>query len=1171
MYSRWYSLVACFCLFCVLFLFCSPVLADGWPVPRGPSREPEPYRFDPQHLKKAPREILDDASACMIYFCTTYRLEPDGTVETTTHEVTRLNGRKGIASLGEYRGITFDPAYQKLTLNEARVLKAGGEVVPIQPRHVQLRDVGTDYEIYEPEKELVISFPNLKVGDVYEVKWTTRGRHPENAGHFFTRYNFGSTNYPMLRDEMRVILPADKELCFATVNGRVRPVIHRDGKQCTYSWKVANEPALPRDNDLPAREELRLQVMCSTFPSWEAIGRWKQQLRAGCWECTPALRKVVLEVTRGLSKPVDKARALTYWVRHHIRYVSIVSASHRYTPSLPATVHGNLYGDCKDQVQLLAVLLREAGLQPELVTLGVRGDGQVLAEVPSPWGTHALLLVRIDGKDHWIDTTAALAAWDYLPRNDCDRVVYITPPDGRLRLARTPKQTWADNRVEQTTLVTVAPDGSAVCNRISRDFGAAALDRREDWLDTPAGECRRQVAAALQDANSRTKLLRLDLEAANLRDLEAPVCAIMRFEIPGQFRGTVEREAGFTDSRVWSGILAYNFDHERTLPLELYAPFESVHHYDVQLPPAFRFVTTNFRKEARAPWGFVKVELKRDPANDRRVVLEFHTRLENTRIAPADFEKFRAFQHDVDRIWRAWVTIAPATALADAPALEKAVAQTPGDRSSATVLARLYLRHSRLEEARRVLNGIKQLAPEDTELWELAVQAAPTLGEEETLYREMIARFPGRADYVVALGTTLIERGQHDVAEKVLLPLAEHPSVLVRGQAGYQLARSALGQHHPVQALNYFQAARQASSEAVENVQAWELLAQVQAQLGQTGAARDALRRAWQLKPEAKSVLAALVRLELEAKHPRQALEWLRRFTLAVKGDVEGLVQAAQFHLRLDRLDDALDLALQSRDLDFHADAQKVIGLVSLRKGLPSKAVFHLDRANRDADVLLGLVQAHLALGNLTQATECAVDAGKTAAPPASLQQALRELRQLRQRHTELLAVANVPAGKNRVYARAADLLVCAERAHRSGQPTTEVEKLLKQSLAAAELAPAFALRGLLALRRGQLRAALADADKALQLHATEAQAWYIRGRVHLERGDGEALKELQRAADLCRAPDADVLHWLAAAQFDAGLRREALVNQRRAVQLRPGDEELTEQLRRFEAALDGE
>ena len=76
----------------------------------------------------------------------------------------------------------------------------------------------------------------------------------------------------------------------------------------------------------------------------------------------------------------------------------------------------NRFGDCKDTSQLLAVMLREAGMQVDLATLGALDDGQVLEAVPSPWGTHAILLVTIDGKEHWIDTTASLAGWDFLPQ-----------------------------------------------------------------------------------------------------------------------------------------------------------------------------------------------------------------------------------------------------------------------------------------------------------------------------------------------------------------------------------------------------------------------------------------------------------------------------------------------------------------------------------------------------------------------------------------------------------------------------------------------------------------------------------------------------------------------------------------------------------------------------------
>src|SRR5262249_2069473 len=184
-------------------------------------------------------------------------------------------------------------------------------------------------------------------------------------------------------------------------------------------WKAVDCPKMPQDENLPPKEELRPAVVCSTFASWDEVGRWKQRLRADCWKCTPEVRKVVREVTRGLTDPAARARALTYWVRRNVRYVS-AGDKHDYTPHPPGQVLANGSGDCKAASQLLAVMLREAGIPVELATLGVVDDGQVEQAVPSPWGTHAILRATIAGKAHWIDTTATLAAWDFLPRDDCD-------------------------------------------------------------------------------------------------------------------------------------------------------------------------------------------------------------------------------------------------------------------------------------------------------------------------------------------------------------------------------------------------------------------------------------------------------------------------------------------------------------------------------------------------------------------------------------------------------------------------------------------------------------------------------------------------------------------------------------------------------------------------------
>src|SRR5260370_427660 len=81
-----------------------------WTVPGGPSHEPVPYHYEPGILKNVPKEFLEDAPACILYSGVTNIVEPDGTVETTTHEITRLNSRKSLEKLGEYRSITYASA-----------------------------------------------------------------------------------------------------------------------------------------------------------------------------------------------------------------------------------------------------------------------------------------------------------------------------------------------------------------------------------------------------------------------------------------------------------------------------------------------------------------------------------------------------------------------------------------------------------------------------------------------------------------------------------------------------------------------------------------------------------------------------------------------------------------------------------------------------------------------------------------------------------------------------------------------------------------------------------------------------------------------------------------------------------------------------------------------------
>jgi tetratricopeptide (TPR) repeat protein/transglutaminase-like putative cysteine protease len=1155
---------------------------DTWAVPRGPSREPNPYRFDPALLKTVPRDFLEDAAACVLYSGTTHLLEPDGTVETISHELTRLNGRKGVEKIGEYHNLVYTPAYQKLTLNVARVHKPDGKIVEVRPRDTQLRDVSTDFLSYDPDKQLIISFPSLEVGDVLEVKWTVRGKNPEHSGQFFTRYSFGDVSYPVLLDEIRIRLPSDKKLLYAcspatrpsfhAIAGKVdskplTPTITEADGQRLFHWKLDRCPPLPRDENLPSREELRPSVLCSTFTSWKEVGEWKQRLREDCWKCTPAVTQVVGEVTKGLTAPLDRARALTYWVRRNIRYVSS-GERHDYTPHPPEKVLANRFGDCKDGSQLLAVMLREAGIAVELATLGVQDDGQVHKDVPSPWGTHAILLARIDGKEHWIDTTSRLSGWDYLPADDRDRVCYLTDERGHVRLASTPPLTPADHRWEQTTEIWIGSDGNARCRRTAMAYGSSAISQRDRFVEVPAGERRRQVASDLQDANSRSHLLRLELDEPALRDHDRPTTARMEFEIPRMFTGSSELEGSLTDSKVWNRLLAYNLDPDRTVPFVLPGPFESTHRYIIHLSPAHVLDELPRSKILRSAWGTFEVSAKPLDATEpiRHLEVTFRTCIDKPRVEEGDFETFRKFHEDVNRDYRAWLTLKPASDPASIDLLEAYLTFVPSDNVAAGVLAKLYHARGKGGEALRVLRRTRTYLPDDEKLLDLMVKFAEGSAAEEEAQRELIKRQPDKLEHQLALGTVLVSHGKQKEARAVLEPLTKKGSSLVQAMAHYQLARSYYRKDEPARALEQLDASGKLDPDTAGTVRALMLRGQVLEELKKPEQALASYQMAHRAERANQEVLLSVIRLAILTEKRTEALDALRRYTLLVENDLSGLLLAAETYLKLGRLDDAFDLAVKARDLRFHERAQRIMGLVYLQKGDDERAILHLERAEPDAVVLAALMRAYLHVGNLREASDQMERAERLDRPSPELRRACEQIQRVRARRAELHKLASAAPGKEGDLPAALDALACAEAVRSRGTSAEKVERLLAPALAEGmRIGPALALRGLLALERGKLTRALADAEEAIRLSPREPLGYQVRGRVALERGTPAALADLQKAVDLSGGKDADALAGLAEALLRAGRHDEAVAAQRQAVKLRPGDRELAEQLTAME------
>src|SRR5438270_832899 len=154
--------------------------------------------------------------------------------------------------------------------------------------------------------------------------------------------------------------------------------------------------------------------------------------------------------------------------------------------------------------------------------------------------------------------------------------------------------------------------------------------------------------------------------------------------------------------------------------------------------------------------------------------------------------------------------------------------------------------------------------------------------------------------------------------------------------------------------------------------------------------ADEAYRLALSRGRDAEDPLDGLARLSLATGKRDEALDYLRRYAVAAGDGAAGRLVAAGYYLRLERLDDACDLATRALEGGTHdAKAHRILGLVLLRRGDEAGALPHLERAEPDPAVLEGLIRAKLATGRLPGLARRLDEAKEYAAASAPLREAV--------------------------------------------------------------------------------------------------------------------------------------------------------------------------------------
>ena len=376
-----------------------------------------------------------------------------------------------------------------------------------------------------------------------------------------------------------------------------------------------------------------------------------------------AVRRAAAEALRptprGPLTELEKVRALHALVVAGTRYVGLEFGIHGFKPYKVSQVLSRRFGDCKDKAALLVVLLREAGIDAEMVLLRTRRGGR-LAPLPASLAIFDHAIVFIPKLNLYLDGTAEFSGMDELPGQDQGVMVLRVGPHGA-HLAETPVLPAARNRAARHWDVALKADGSADVRERLTLTGQAAPEWREHYQTR--GEWSDRYGKALSARNPGARLLSVDMPG--IEDRNRPVTVVAHASIPDLAEktsgaglrlslGTHEVDLARTYARL----------SERRSPLVLGYPWQHDEQIVYQFPRRFALTHVPESRRIVSPFGSFDLQVRQEGAATVTVTGDLEVRRE--RVTAAEYPAFRRFLAEVDSAMAERITAAPETEAARA-------------------------------------------------------------------------------------------------------------------------------------------------------------------------------------------------------------------------------------------------------------------------------------------------------------------------------------------------------------------------------------------------------------------------------------------------------------------------------------------------------------------------
>ena len=378
-----------------------------------PAHAADELKFGPAPAWVVPQAIPSEASkskqapVALLLNDSQIRLDR-GKVTSFTNLAIKVQTAEGLQA-GNV-AFAWQPSTDTVTVNRLHLIR-DGKVIDVlkagQTFTVARRETNMEAAVLDGTLTANIQPEGLQVGDVIDLAVTTERVDPVMKGHVETAYG-GWDGVTIEKAHARISWP--DELGLSTRQTAELPKAKRSTKD---GWNILElsaeglEPLL-----LPKGAPLRFQIgragEATDFRSWSDLADLMAPLyrQAAVVPKSGPLRDELEKIRQTASTDKERAEKALQLVQDRVRYVALAMGMGGYVPASAEETWSRRFGDCKAKTSLLVALLRELGIESDVVAVHSRiGDAlpQLLPMVS--YFDHVIARAKIGGKTYWLDGT----------------------------------------------------------------------------------------------------------------------------------------------------------------------------------------------------------------------------------------------------------------------------------------------------------------------------------------------------------------------------------------------------------------------------------------------------------------------------------------------------------------------------------------------------------------------------------------------------------------------------------------------------------------------------------------------------------------------------------------------------------------------------------------------